>query len=536
MKNRLMAVAILAFLIIGMSIPMMSAGTDALDESDYRISIPGTAAPDKDVDVTIGNGMSYSWDVYVVNTSDKILDVTFNTSLSTKDMVISEKPKNTLLLSYNENQTDYYTSGVFTISVDKLSESHENEPVQLYITLTDVTDKQNPRVVTVNFYVTIESIYDSGEYNKFLGMYENTLPSPFDSSIIPFIATVLFWMIVAWVLCLLIAPSAARFLDKRTVDDDREKFEKIITKLILALVFLVTINQGLDILGASISLKAEVLNVSSLFCIAVTLVIAWEIFKLVVEGILSRFEDEEDSAIDLTLLPLFYMIGKIVFWIAGIAAILGAFGVDLTGILVSAGVVSLGITMGAQNVLSQFFSGIVILMTRPFKRGDFLKINGTVYIVRKVKVMFTEFYSWDKDQITTMPNNAVTAATIVNLTKEDEAYRLYIYFSVAFGTDLKKAEEVMLNVANKSPIVLHDDQHQAPNVRITNFLASGIELRLGVTTHDFGSSITDGSILRAEVYQAFVDNDIKVPYNRLEVTMLNDCFQGERRPGDMVED
>ena len=97
-----MAVAILAFLIIGMSIPMMSAGTDALDESDYRISIPGTAAPDKDVDVTIGNGMSYSWDVYVVNTSDKILDVTFNTSLSTKDMVISEKPKNTLLLSYTK--------------------------------------------------------------------------------------------------------------------------------------------------------------------------------------------------------------------------------------------------------------------------------------------------------------------------------------------------------------------------------------------------------------------------------------------------
>ena len=535
MKTKLMAFAILAFLMMGMVVPMTLAETDAVDSDDYRISIPGTAAPDQDVYVSIGNGKSYSWDVYVVNTSDKILDVTFTNKVTSEQIEITDNPKNALLLAYNESQTDYYTSGVFTISVDKLSDSRTDEPVKLYITLTDVTAKEDPLVITVNFYVTIESIYDTGEYNKFLGIYDNTLPSPFDSSIIPFIVTILFWMVIAWLLCLLIAPRAARFLDKRTADDDREKFEKIITKLIVSLVFLVTINQGLDILGASITIKSEVLNISSIFCIVVTLVIAWEIFKLVIEGILSRFEDLEDSAIDLTLLPLFYMIGKIVFWIAGIAAILGAFGVDLTGILVSAGVVSLGITMGAQNVLSQFFSGIVILMTRPFKKGDFLKINGTVYIVRKVKVMFTEFYSWDKDQITTMPNNAVTAATIVNLTKEDEAYRLYIYFTVAFGTDLKKAEEVMLDVANKSPIVLHDD-HQAPNVRITNFLGSGIELRLGVTTHDFGSSITDASILRAAIYQTFIDNDIKIPYNRLEVTMLNDCFHGERRPGDMVED
>jgi small-conductance mechanosensitive channel len=187
-------------------------------------------------------------------------------------------------------------------------------------------------------------------------------------------------------------------------------------------------------------------------------------------------------------------------------------------------------------VLSQFFSGVVLLMTRPFKKGDFLKINDKVYIVKKVKIMFTEFLSWDKDQVITMPNNAVTAATIVNLTRDDEAYRLYVYFDVAYGVDLKKAEQVMLDVANKSPVVLHDDKHAAPNVRMTNFGDSGIELRLGVTVKDFNGNITAASSLRMEVYQAFVDNGIEVPYNRLEVTMLNDCFQGSRRPGDFVED
>ena len=150
--------------------------------------------------------------------------------------------------------------------------------------------------------------------------------------------------------------------------------------------------------------------------------------------------------------------------------------------------------------------------------------------------MFTEFTGWDKDQIITMPNNAVTAATIVNLTREDEAYRLYVYFSVAYGVDLKKAEEVMLKVANESPVVLHDSEHAAPNVRMTGFEDSGIELRLGVTVRDFNGTITDASALRMAVYQAFVDNDIEIPYNRLEVTMLNDCFKGEKRPGDVVSD
>ena len=71
---------------------------------------------------------------------------------------------------------------------------------------------------------------------------------------------------------------------------------------------------------------------------------------------------------------------------------------------------------------------------------------------------------------------------------------------------------------------------------MTDFGDSGIVLRLGVTIRDFNGSVTAGSALRMAVYQAFIDNDIEIPYNRLEVTMLNECFQGQRRPGDNVPD
>ncbi len=539
MKSKMMAAIVLSLLVAGIIAPILPMeGSDGLSPNEFSISIPGTEAPEKPISLVLGNGESTSWNINVVNrTTEKYLEAKFTVVSECEDVKVTEKPSNGLIVPMNGVDHANVLSGTLKIAVNDYVDSNENAHLKLIIDVNDVDEKLNPVSVTVDFDIEIKTIFDtSGSYNKFLEIFENRLPAPFNSPIVPFLVTIVFWMVVAALATRLIAPRLARALDKHTTTDDALKFEKAISKLILILVFFLSIDQGLSILGADAVLISDFVRFSFIIYVVITLLIAWKIYLVLAQGILSRFEDNDDSAIDMTLLPLLKMIGKIIFWVVGAAAILGSLGVDLQGILVSAGVVSLGITMGAQNVLSQFFSGIVLLMTRPFKKGDFLKINDKVYIVQKVRLMFTEFTGWDRDQIITMPNNAVTAATIVNLTREDEAYRLYVYFSVAYGVDLKKAEEVMLKVANESPVVLHDSEHAAPNVRMTGFEDSGIELRLGVTVRDFNGTITDASALRMAVYQAFVDNDIEIPYNRLEVTMLNDCFKGEKRPGDMISD
>lgn len=539
MKSKMMAAIVLSLLVAGIIAPILPMEeSDGLSPNEFSISIPGTEAPEKPISLVLGNGESTSWNINVVNrTTEKYLEAKFTVVSECEDVKVTEKPSNGLIVPMNGVDHANVLSGTLKIAVNDYVDSNENAHIKLIIDVGDVDDKLNPASVTVDFDIEIKTIFDtSGSYNKFLEIFENRLPVPFNSPIVPFLVTIVFWMVVAALATRIIAPRLARALDKHTTTDDALKFEKAISKLILILVFFLSIGQGLSILGADAVLISDFVRFSFIIYVVITLLIAWKIYLVLAQGILSRFEDNDDSAIDMTLLPLLKMIGKIIFWVVGAAAILGSLGVDLQGILVSAGVVSLGITMGAQNVLSQFFSGIVLLMTRPFKKGDFLKINDKVYIVQKVRLMFTEFTGWDRDQIITMPNNAVTAATIVNLTREDEAYRLYVYFSVAYGVDLKKAEEVMLKVANESPVVLHDSEHAAPNVRMTGFEDSGIELRLGVTVRDFNGTITDASALRMAVYQAFVDNDIEIPYNRLEVTMLNDCFKGEKRPGDMISD
>lgn len=73
--------------------------------------------------------------------------------------------------------------------------------------------------------------------------------------------------------------------------------------------------------------------------------------------------------------PLFVYIGEIVIAIIVVFTGMSMLGFDLTAAITSAGIVSLGITFGAQQVLAQFFAGLVILSTRPFKKGDLIQIG-----------------------------------------------------------------------------------------------------------------------------------------------------------------
>ena len=199
MKCKLAASVIVAVLIIGMLIPLADFDADTLTEDKYDISIPGTNAPEESIDFTLGNGNERSWNIYVVNKSTSYLDVSFNVDISDDDVTLTSKPSNTLLCPSTVTDHSNITAGVLTISVDKLSNVHDDVVVDFSIALTDISDKTSTTVEHIIFNVKVESIYDTtGTYNKFLGVFANDLPEPFDSPLIPFIVTIIFWMIVAF--------------------------------------------------------------------------------------------------------------------------------------------------------------------------------------------------------------------------------------------------------------------------------------------------------------------------------------------------
>ena len=265
-------------------------------------------------------------------------------------------------------------------------------------------------------------------------------------------------------------------------------------------------------------------------------VLAWQIYVFLITNLIKGIDEGLDvDGIDASLIPLFKMIGKIVICVVAATIILAAFGVDLAGIMVSAGVITLGITFGAQEIISQFFSGIVLLSTRPFKKGDFVSLNGTSYKVHKVRLMYTEFENWDRDQIITMPNNVVSSATMVNFTKGSPNTRIFIYVTVAYDANLTLAKELMIRAANMHPHVVKDKSVIPPNTRLTAFQDSGIEYRLACFVDDYDMSAHYAGQIREIIYKLFLDNGVEIPYNRLEVDLRSVC-DGRKREGDDTPD
>jgi len=110
------------------------------------------------------------------------------------------------------------------------------------------------------------------------------------------------------------------------------------------------------------------------------------------------------------------------------------------------------------------------------------------------------------------------------MTKYDRSYRLYIFIQIPYDIEIEKAEKVLLEVAEESDLVLHDNtRYKKPAVKLIEFQDSGIQLRLDVTIKDYASRPTIQSNIKKELYVRLAENGIEMPYNRLEVKILDDA-------------
>jgi len=84
--------------------------------------------------------------------------------------------------------------------------------------------------------------------------------------------------------------------------------------------------------------------------------------------------------------------------------------------------------LGAQNSLNQFFSGMTLLITRPFREGDLVKMKEHTAILRikRIGLMNTTFHSWENEEVIVMPNSVVASSVITNMSSKNRAYRILI--------------------------------------------------------------------------------------------------------------
>ncbi|NNM58727.1 MAG: mechanosensitive ion channel family protein [Legionellales bacterium] len=208
-------------------------------------------------------------------------------------------------------------------------------------------------------------------------------------------------------------------------------------------------------------------------------------------------------------------IGYIGLTIAVLVSI-GVIGINLTSLALIAGALSVGIGFGLQNIVSNFIAGIIVLVERPIKIGDRIIVGQDEGTVRRISVRATELEASDGSSVL-IPNSELISGRVRNWTFRNPLTKLDIAIGVAYGSNTRLVEKLLLQVASQHPAVTRDPR---PIVTFFDFGASSLDFKLTVCVNDVNKRSSAGSDLRFEIERVFKENNIDIPFPQCDIRIV----------------
>ncbi|MBQ8212853.1 MAG: mechanosensitive ion channel [Clostridia bacterium] len=266
-------------------------------------------------------------------------------------------------------------------------------------------------------------------------------------------------------------------------------------------------NQIMDTVLAWAMDFGKKLLISIIVLIVGRLIIKW-VAKLLTK---SKFAEKNDKTVT-TVLSHFVTAALYVLLVVIIIGILGIPTASVITVIASAGV---AIGLALQGALSNIAGGIMILVLRPFRVGDFVELAGKSGTVTDVGIFYTTLTTPD-NKVITIPNGTVMSSEIVNYSVKDTR-RVDLVFNVAYGTDVDKVRSILLEEAGKHSLTLDDP---APFARLTKQSESSLDftLRVWVNAGDYWTVNFD---LLETINNRFEKEGIEIPFNQLDVHVIN---------------
>jgi len=198
-----------------------------------------------------------------------------------------------------------------------------------------------------------------------------------------------------------------------------------------------------------------------------------------------------------------------------IIAALGALGIQTGAFMAILGAAGLAIGLAMEGSLSNFAAGVLIILFRPFKVGDFIEVDENGGQVEKIQLFHTTLVTYDNETII-IPNSEITSNVVTNFSTK-EWVRVEIPLTVSHGADFGKVKEIMMSIAERSGRALNDPPAE---VQVTEITEDGLKMQLEVTVHpiDREDVIFEVSDM---IKTRFDEESIEMPHRYLDIKLHN---------------
>lgn len=235
--------------------------------------------------------------------------------------------------------------------------------------------------------------------------------------------------------------------------------------------------------------------------------LAKAISKLLSKAVLASTKDE-------MLQSFIRSISYFLLLLIVVIASLSQLGINTSSLVALIGAAGLAIGLSLQNSLQNFAAGVMLLIFKPFQKGDQIETGGTVGTVQQMGILVLELRTSDNKTVL-IPNSSVFSGKITNYSANDTR-RLNFVFDIAYDADLRKAKEIILQILTNEGKVLST---LAPDVSVSELAANSVKLGAQAWVNTSDASSAYSSVLE-QVKLAFDEAGIVIPFNQLDVNLM----------------
>ena len=205
---------------------------------------------------------------------------------------------------------------------------------------------------------------------------------------------------------------------------------------------------------------------------------------------------------------------RVILWLITLCIVLDYVGVPMTSLVALLGVIGLAVSLAIQGTLSNLAGGIQVLVSKPFKAGDYVEAGGVSGTVQEVGLAYTKLATVD-NKVISVPNGQISAEKIINYTTA-ETRRVDLTFNASYDDPPRKVIETIRQVVGAHPQALFTPE---PFIRVNAYKDSSVEyvVRVWCATADYWPLYHD---LLEQVKEAFDQNGIEMTYNHLNVHLV----------------